>query len=256
MLAPPTAWQRLNPLTRLVLAVVTTGAALTLSSYLALGLLGGALVVLPAMSAGAVRRVTGRTILVSLPILVAVALVSILTRAGSTVLFTIGPFDATAEGVDFAARISLRLLVMAGALVLFGLTTPARHVVADLERRGVSPSLTFATAAVLEAVPAMLERARMIQDAQRSRALDIEGGVRARLRGVIPLVGPAVLGSLHDVEARSLALEARGFGRPGRRFVLWAPPDRPIERVARWALCAFLVALIVIGAAGSLAGLP
>ena len=120
----------------------------------------------------------------------------------------------------------------------------------------MSPSLTFATAAVLDAVPAMLARARTIQDAQRARGLDTEGGVRARLRGVMPLVGPAVLGSLHDVEARSLALEARGFGRPGRRFVLWAPPDRPIERIARWALLALLIALVAAGPAGLLAGLP
>lgn len=208
------------------------------------------------MAARVARRVAVRTILVSLPVLVAVALVSIFTRPGSTVLFAVGPFDATAEGVDFAARIGLRLLVMAGALVLFGRTTPVRDVVADLERRGVSPGLTFATAAVLEAVPAMLDRARTIVDAQRARGLDTEGGVRGRLRGVIPLVGPVVLGSLHDVEARSLALEARGFGRPGRRFVLSAPSDRPIERVVRWTLWVLLAALLVAGATGRLAGLP
>ena len=58
--------------------------------------------------------------MVSAPILISVVLVSAFTRAGMTVLFEIGPFDATLEGVDFAARMTLRLLVLAMALVLLG----------------------------------------------------------------------------------------------------------------------------------------
>ncbi len=124
-----------------------------------------------------------------------------------------------------AAQVSLRLFVMAAALALFGLTTPASELVADLERRGVSPRLAFAASATLGAVPALIEQARVVRDAQRARGLDIDGGVAARIWGVLPLAGPVVLGTLHGVEQRALALEARAFGRPGRREPLWAPPD-------------------------------
>ena len=195
-------------------------------------------------------------LLVSLPVLVSVVLVSALTRAGETVLVVLGPFDVTAEGVDFAAQISLRLLVAALALTVFGMTTDARSLVADLERRGVSPRLTFAAAAALEAVPAMLERARTVAAAQRARGLDTEGTVGARLRGVRPLVGPVLLSAIAEVDARSLALEARAFGRPGRREPLWAPADSPAQRVARWAMVAGVVVLIVGRAAGPLAWIP
>lgn len=213
-------------------------------------------VAVPAVAAGVGRAVARRTALVAAPIVVAVVLVAGLTRPGSTVLFVLGPFDVTLEGVDFAARITLRLVVMAGALVLFGLTAPVRSVVADLERRGTSPRLTYAVAATLDAVPAMLERGRTIRDAQRARGLDTEGSVGARLRGVLPLAAPAVLGAIHDVEARTLALETRGFGRPGRRHVLWAPPDRPVERFVRWALIAALVVLLAGTASGAIGPLP
>lgn len=200
--------------------------------------------------------VARRTALVTAPVAIAVALVSGLTRPGTTVLVVLGPFDVTLEGLDFAARITLRLVVMAGALVLFGLTTPVRSVVADLERRGTSPRLTYAVAATLDAVPAMLERGRTIRDAQRARGLDTEGSVGARLRGVLPLAGPAVLGAIHDVEAQTLALETRGFGRPGRRHVLWAPADSGAERVLRWALIAALVLFLAGTASGVIAPLP
>ena len=62
---------------------------------------------------------------------------------------------------------------------------------------------------------------------------------------------PVVLSSLTEVEERSLALEVRAFGRPGKRDLLWAPGDRPAERVLRWALVLGLVVAVV----GRLAGL-
>jgi energy-coupling factor transporter transmembrane protein EcfT len=213
-------------------------------------------VVAPAITAHVAGAVARRTMLVAAPVVVAVVLVAALTRPGTHVVAVLGPFDVTTEGLDFAARMTLRLLVMAGALVLFGLTTPVRSVVADLERRGVAPGLTYAVAATLDAVPQMLERGRTIRDAQRARGLDTEGSVGARLRGVLPLAAPAVLGAIHDVEAQALALETRGFGRPGKRHVLWAPPDSSVERVVRWALVIAVIVLVAGTVAGAIPPLP
>jgi energy-coupling factor transport system permease protein len=209
-----------------------------------------------ALAAGALRRVVTGAAVLTLPLAIAVALVSVFTRAGSTVLLTVGPFAATREGVDFAAQVIVRLFVMAAALVLFGQTTSTRALVVDLERRGVSPRLAFALGAVADAVPGLLQRAREVRDAQRARALDIDGGVRRRISGVIPLAGPVVVGALHQVEQRSLALEARAFGRAGLRHLLWAPPDRASERVARWLLVAGLVAILAGTFAGVIPKLP
>ena len=79
----------------------------------------------------------------------------------------------------------------------------------------------------------MVERASVIASAQRARGLDTEGSVRARLRGLLPLVGPVILSSLTEVEERSLALEVRAFGRPGRRHLLWRIPDTPAQLAVR-----------------------
>jgi energy-coupling factor transport system permease protein len=99
----------------------------------------------------------------------------------------------------------------------------------------------------------MLERAEAITAAQRARGLDTEGSLLARARGIIPIVGPVILGSIADVEERTLALEARGFGRPGRRTLLWEPPDSGWQRLARWAMVVALPALAVVRAT---VGLP
>jgi hypothetical protein len=47
-----------------------------------------------------------------------------------------------------------------------------------------------------------------------------------------------------------MALEARGFSRPGRRSLLWAPADRAAERVARWLMVLTVPALITARVAG------
>lgn len=253
-LAPPapTTYHRLNPLTKAAAATVATLAAFILGGYigpLTILVVG----VLPAaFAAGILLKLVRFALLISLPVAVSVALVSVFTRAGETVLFVIGPFDATLEGVDFAGQIMVRLIVVAMALGLFGLTTDPRALVVDLEHRGMPPRVAFAAAATLETIPAMIDRATTIQAAQRARGLDTEGSLRARLRGVMPLIGPVILSSLTEVEERSLALEVRAFGRPGRRDLLWSLPDSSRQRLARWLLLVLLVAVIAARVTGSM----
>ena len=92
----------------------------------------------------------------------------------------------------------------------------------------------------------MVERAQQIAAAQRARGLDTEGSLGRRVRGVLPIVGPVILGSIAEVEERTLALEARGFTRPGKRTLLWWPSDSTRQRVVRWGLV--LALLVVVGA--------
>jgi energy-coupling factor transport system permease protein len=213
--------------------------------------------VLPAaVVAGVARRLIRVSFLLTLPIAISVVLVSVFTRAGETVLFEIGPFDATLEGVDFAAQTLVRLFAISTSIGLFGMTTDPRAFVLDLERRGLSPRFAFVALATLEAVPAMVERAQVIASAQRARGLDTEGSVAARLRGVLPLAGPVVLSSLTEVEERSLALEVRAFGRPGRRHLLWRLPDSTLQLVLRALLLAALVLAIGLRLTGTFPALP
>jgi energy-coupling factor transport system permease protein len=102
----------------------------------------------------------------------------------------------------------------------------------------------------------MVERAGVIGSAQRARGLDTEGSFRARLRGVLPLAGPVILSSLTEVEERSLALEVRAFGRPGRRHLLWQIPDSTGQLVARFGMVAAFIGVVVLRVTGAFPALP
>jgi energy-coupling factor transport system permease protein len=215
-----------------------------------------AIVIASASIAGVAGRLIRISLLLTLPIAISVVLVSVFTRAGTHVVFSIGPFDATTEGIDFAGQTLVRLLAISTSIGLFGITTDPRSFVLDLERRRLSPRFAFVALATLEAVPAMVERASVIAAAQRARGLDTEGSIRARLRGLLPLAGPVVLSSLTEVEERSLALEVRAFGKPGRRELLWRMPDSGTQLAVRWVLLLALVATIIARITGTFPQLP
>jgi energy-coupling factor transport system permease protein len=233
-----------------VIATVASIGAVALGGYV-----GPAAICIAMLACATLARVLARlaraSLLLSLPIAISVVLVSVFTRAGSTVLFEIGPFEATLEGVDFAGQTLIRLLAISLSIGLFVLATDPRAFVIDLERRGLPPRLAFVVVAVTEAVPTLVERAATIAESQRARGLDTEGNLRARLRGLRPIVGPVIISSLTDVEERSLALESRAFSRPGRRELLWAMPDSAGERGLRWAFVAGIALLFTARLAGS-----
>lgn len=208
-------------------------------------------VLVPALAAGVAGSLLRTTLLLSLPIAISAVLVNVFFfPGGETVLLRIGPITATAEGLAFALEILARILAISGAITLFYLTTRASDLVVDLERRGVGARVAFVANASVQTVPTMVERAAHITAAQRARGLDTEGSVWKRLQGLIPIVGPAILGSISEIEERAMALEARGFTRPGRRTLLWHPSDTGWQAIARWLLVAAAVAIVVARLAG------
>lgn len=249
MPATPSPYHRLNPLTKAVIATVGSIGAFVLGGY------AGPIAIIAVMlglawRAGTLVPLARVSLLLTLPIGISVVLVSVFTRAGTTVIFQVGPFDATVEGVDFALQTLVRLFAISLSIGLFIMTTEPRAFVFDLERRGVPPRAAFVAVATIEAVPTLVDRATTISESQRARGLDTEGSFLARVRGLLPIVGPVIIGSLTDVEERSLALESRAFSRPGRRHLLWTMPDQGWERALRWVL----VGLLVVATAARISG--
>ena len=247
----PSAFHRLNPLTKATLATVTAVAAVVLGGLIGPAILVAVAVIGPAIAAGVLGRLVRTALLLSLPIAISAFLVNLFFLPGAeTVLLRIGPITATAEGLAFALEILARIVAISGAVTLFYLTTRPSDLVVDLERRGVSPRVAFVASASVQTVPAMVERAGQITAAQRARGLDTEGSVWRRIRGILPIVGPVILGSIAEVEERTMALEARGFTRPGRRTLLWAPSDSTAQGLMRRGLLLGLLALIVLRITG------
>ncbi len=235
------AWQGLDPLTRLVVAVGTLAAAALLSGVACTAALALVAVVLPALVARELRAVLTTSLLLALPLALSVVIVNVLFAVGTT-----------EQGMWLAAEVVARVLTMAGAAVLFYATTRPSELVASLQHHGLSARATFVIHNGVAMIPRLAERAGEVTQAQRARGLDTEGSWLRRGRGVVAVAAPTVLSAIREVETRTLALETRGFTRPGRPTVMHPPPDSPLQRLARWGVAAGLVLLGLARLAGTL----
>ncbi len=156
-----------------------------------------------------------------------------------------GPFAVTREGVTFGLVSAGRLLAVFLASVLFLFTTLADDLLEALVGRGVSHRLAFVVLSAVQLVPRLQARAGSILEAQQARGLQVEGSIARRLRALVPLIGPVVLGSLVDVRERTFALEARGFGARHDRTAYRLVADPPIDRWIRLALLLASVLVVV-----------
>ena len=167
-------------------------------------------------------------------------------------LVSLSPFAITREGLTFGLISAGRIVVAFLALVTFLFTTLADDLLEALVARGASHRLAFVVLSAVQMVPRMQERAGSILDAQQARGLAVRGSLRQRIKALVPLVGPVLLGSLIDVRERTFALEARGFGaRPGRSAYR-VVGDPPGDRWLRLAFMAGVVVVVVAALSGAL----
>jgi energy-coupling factor transport system permease protein len=238
-------------LTRLTVSLATLVAAVVLGGVLGPLLLGAVAVLVPALIAGVLGRLARLTLLVALPLALSAALVNtFFTPSGATVVAELGPIRVTAEGLRVATEVVVRVLVMAGAVTLFYLTTRPAELVASLQAHGMPARAAFVIHQAVAMIPLLAERAAEVTAAQRARGLDSEAGVLGRLRGLVAVAAPTVSGAIAEAETRALALESRAFTRPGRHTLLWVPTDSTAQRLGRWGLLISLVALMLWRLAG------
>jgi energy-coupling factor transport system permease protein len=237
--------QQANPITKLVLVGTLLAAAATiqpLAQLLAVFIV--ALVPLAAWSRvlALFLRTCARLIW---PFALSLGVIQGFFAPGSTILLSIGPLALKAEGLGAAAVFSSRILLGLGSATLLMLTTRPDMLMLALVQRGLPRQLSYIVVTALQIIPSFQSRAQGILDAQRSRGLETEGGVGRRMRALVPLIGPLVLGSLMALEERAIALESRAFMRPGPRTSLRAIPDSRPQAVVRWILVATMIALVL-----------
>lgn len=236
---------RLHPLTKLVivafclvLGLFLPGVWLTFTAF--------ALVIIPlAIWAGILPPFLRALFKTALPIVVSLFLVQGLFWPGGTPVLNLGPLSFKQEGVEFAIRSSGRFIMVISSFLLLTFTTRPDGLMLALSQRGVPNSIAYIMLATLQIVPRFQAKANTILDAQRSRGLETEGNLMIRMRALLPLIQPLLLGSIVDIEERAIALEVRAFGRSGPKTSLLVLRDTSFQRVVRWLL--ILASLTVIG---------
>ena len=148
-----------------------------------------------------------------------------------TALLDFGFAQLGLEGVLYAAKVVVSLLVFLGSFYIMNKTTYVGAMVSALTSVGLSAKVGYLVLASLNVVPQM-------QEAQSARGLDASGGVIARIKAYIPLLGPVVMSSLTDAQERGMTLETRGFGITGVKQTSYVKVSwNAADKVLNWIFC-------------------
>jgi energy-coupling factor transport system permease protein len=239
---------RRNPLTKLLaLALVLLATFLLPPTVLPVLV---AIILVIVWSAGLLRP-TLRAMRIPALLLLSILVVNSLFFPGATdKLVTLGPLSVSREGLTFGLISAGRVIVAFLASIAFLFSTLADDTLESLIARGASHRISFVILSAVQMVPRMQERAGSILEAQQARGLSLEGSFVRRIRALIPLIGPVLLGSLVDVRERTFALEARGFGARSERTAYRVVPDPPADRWIRLGIVALCVAVVVVAVTG------
>ncbi len=139
-------------------------------------------------------------------------------REGVEVIFELGPLLMTTEGLKYGIAMGFRLdgMLMAG-LILLG-TTSIEDFTAGLNKMGVPYRISFALSLAFRLVPLFFYNYSLIEQAQRSRGLNVKDGmIFRRIRKSIPLLIPVLVNGIRQSDQLAVALESKGFGAFSRR---------------------------------------
>lgn len=244
---------RLNPVTKLVALLCLIVVVFAISQWWwSVAVLVLVIVPVAVASRVGVRLVQVGAVLL-LPILLALFLVQGLTfPGGRTVLWEWGPLALTTEGLMFALTIGARIVCLVLASVLLVFTTHPGDLMTALTEKGLSPKFSYIISSTLQLIPLFRDRANSIILAQQARGLAVPRNPLRRLPTLLPLLGPLVLGMFTEVEERSTAMEARGFGSTAKRSVLVPVADTARQRVARWLMLVLALAAAATAIVGAL----
>jgi energy-coupling factor transport system permease protein len=206
---------------------------LVLSSLIATGLLFalvGALIV----SAGLGREILLRFAKFFVLITVVSVFIQGIFHGGHTVILSFpqgipllaGRSILTLDGISFGIVVALRLLTVAIVFILMVASTPPTRIVQGLMKLGLPFKYATLITMIFRFYPVMAAEFVEIQQAQASRAFEVEKGpLLRRSMNFIPLMIPTLLSSLRKSTIIAIALEYRGYSlNTKRHFINYKTP--------------------------------
>ena len=192
----------------------------------------------------------------SLVIIIAfTVIINIFTYGGDTTLFTVWKFTATLEGVLFAIKMCLRiLLLIIGSSLLTLTTTPIKltdgieSLLKPLDKIGVpSHDIAMMMTIALRFIPTLLEETDKIIKAQQARGADFDtGGLASKARALVPILVPLFISAFRRADELAIAMEARCYRGGENRTRMNVMQITSVDYVATGVFAVYFILIIVI----------
>jgi energy-coupling factor transport system permease protein len=132
---------------------------------------------------------------------------------GQTELIQLGGFIVTSEAFDFAIAITLRLLTLILASLLFIYSTDPRDLVLALAQKVKIPyRFAYGISIALRFLPILEAEAAIIRDAQRIRGIGAPKSLTDKLTWWKRFSLAVFISAVRRVEKTAIVMEVKGFG--------------------------------------------
>ena len=153
-------------------------------------------------------------------IIVITAIINMFATRGETVYFQIGIFKLTKEGIIFAARMVIRLVMLILASSVLTLTTTPiqltdaiEYILKPFRKIGVpAHEIAMMMTIALRFIPTLLDETDKIIKAQTARGADFDtGGLLKKAKSLIPILVPLFVSAFRRADELAMAMEARCY---------------------------------------------
>lgn len=240
-------WLDLNPMTKLIMALCGIAASIIMPGFV-FGFFWAVLLLVFACTCGRGKQMGAAMLFV----FVVFVIIMVTARAffydgDSPILWSVGRFSIKLYGIYRGLYSSSIILGFSSSLVFFYLTTEAETFMLELEKHRMSPHATFVILTTFQMIPQMTENSKAIQNAQKARGIETEGGLLTRAKAFLPMFMPLLLSAFTMAEEKTLALETRGFNSSSAKTRVRIVKDSKNQQAARIAMVAAAALICTVG---------
>ena len=216
---------RMDPRTKIVMLILYIVALFTAANWISYAIVFVFLVFAIAISKIPLKSIfNGMKPLVM--ILIFTGILNIFFTTGENVLLALGPVTIYWEGIERAALMMLRILMLITGTFLLTYTTSPIALTDGLESL-LSPlkklhlpvhELSMMMCIALRFIPTLIEETDKIMSAQKARGADFEtGNLMQRVKALIPILVPLFISAFRRADELATAMECRCYhGGDGR----------------------------------------
>lgn len=159
-------------------------------------------------------------------IIIFTALINVFTVKGGETLVTFWKLSITTEGVFFAIKMALRIiLLIIGSSLLTLTTTPIKltdgieALLKPLSKIGVTAhDIAMMMTIALRFIPTLLDETDKIIKAQQARGADFDTGrLRDKARALVPILVPLFISAFRRADELAMAMESRCYNGGANR---------------------------------------
>ena len=188
-------------------------------------------------------------------IIIFTALINVFTVKGGETLVTFWKLSITTEGVFFAIKMALRIiLLIIGSSLLTLTTTPIKltdgieALLKPLSKIGVpAHDIAMMMTIALRFIPTLLDETDKIIKAQQARGADFDTGkLRDKARALVPILVPLFISAFRRADELAMAMESRCYNGGANRTRMNVMKVTSIDYTAIILFVVYWVVIIVM----------